>query len=50
MVGASVRFAAEDNPFNSDRARRELGWSPRVHPAEGVPDAFRWWARHGGTA
>ena len=50
MAGSSVRFTTEDNPFNSDRAKRELGWSPRVHPRDGVPDAFRWWARHGAGA
>ncbi len=46
MVSASVRFATEDNPFTSERARRELGWAPRVRPAQGVPDAFRWWRQN----
>jgi 2-alkyl-3-oxoalkanoate reductase len=40
----SLSFMSRDNPFTSDRARRELGWSPRVTPDEGVPAAFRWWA------
>lgn len=45
LVSASaIDFVAEDNPFSSDRARRELGWTPRVNPETGVPDAFRWWA------
>lgn len=39
----SLDFLARDNPFSSDLARRELGWSPPVHPRDGVPDAFRWW-------
>jgi nucleoside-diphosphate-sugar epimerase len=39
----SISMVTRDNPFTSDRARRELGWSPRVRPEEGVPDAFRWW-------
>jgi nucleoside-diphosphate-sugar epimerase len=42
MVGSSVDFATRDNPFSSERARRELGWDPRVRPEQGVPDAFRW--------
>lgn len=40
----SLSFLSRDNPFTSERARTELGWSPRVSPSEGVPDAFRWWA------
>ena len=40
----SVDFLTRDNPFTSDRARRELGWNPLVHPSEGVPNAFRWYA------
>ena len=44
MVGnAAIDFLAEDNPFSSDRAKRELGWRPAVHPEQGVPEAFRWW-------
>jgi 2-alkyl-3-oxoalkanoate reductase len=42
----SLSFMSRDNPFTSERARRELGWSPRVRPAEGVPAAFRWWREH----
>lgn len=42
----SISMVTRDNPFTSERARRELGWSPRVHPREGVPDAFRWWTQH----
>lgn len=40
---SSVDFISEDNPFSSDRAKRELGWSPPVRPETGIPDAFRWW-------
>ncbi len=43
MLDGSLRFATSDNPFTSARARRELGWAPRVRPEDGVPDAFRWW-------
>ena len=41
---ASLDWFARDNPFTSERARRELGWSPSVRPEGGIPDAFRWWA------
>lgn len=43
---SSVDFISEDNPFSSERARRELGWAPSVRPEEGIPDAFRWWLTH----
>ena len=44
---SAVDFLARDNPFTSERARRELGWDPPVRPEVGIPDAFRWWATHG---
>ena len=45
VVGAqTVDFLSRDNPFSSELARRELGWDPPVHPRDGIPDAFRWWA------
>lgn len=44
VSNSAIDFIAEDNPFTSDRARHELGWNPSVHPEQGVPDAFRWWA------
>jgi 2-alkyl-3-oxoalkanoate reductase len=43
VSNSAIDFIAEDNPFTSERARRELGWSPTVRPKTGVPDAFRWW-------
>jgi len=43
---ASLDFISRDNPFSSERARRELGWDPPVRPENGVPDAFRWWNTH----
>jgi nucleoside-diphosphate-sugar epimerase len=43
LSNSSIDFLAEDNPFSSELAKRELGWSPRVRPEFGVPDAFRWW-------
>lgn len=42
-AGASLDFLSRDNPFSSERARRELGWDPPVWPETGVVDAFRWW-------
>ena len=47
---SSVAFLTRDNPFSSERARRELGWAPVVAPETGVPDAFRWWAENAGGA
>ncbi|GAC1695481.1 MAG: NAD(P)-dependent oxidoreductase [Gemmatimonadaceae bacterium] len=41
-ASSAADFITRGNPFTSERARRELGWSPRVTPAVGVPDAFRW--------
>jgi len=46
VSNASIRMLTKDNPFTSERARRELGWTPRVRPEDGVPDAFRWWREH----
>lgn len=43
---ASLGMLTKDNPFTSERARRELGWSPVVRPEDGVPEAFRWWLTH----
>jgi nucleoside-diphosphate-sugar epimerase len=36
-------MVTRDNPFTSARARRELGWSPTLHPADGLADAFAAW-------
>ncbi len=46
VASNSLDFITRDNPFTSERARRELGWSPPVRPAAGIPDAFRWWLEH----
>ncbi len=43
VATASLDFMSRDNPFNSDRARRELGWAPTLRPESSIPDAFRWW-------
>jgi len=46
ISSASLRLLTEDNPFTSERARRELGWSPVVRHEQGIPEAFRWWMTH----
>jgi nucleoside-diphosphate-sugar epimerase len=46
ISGSVIDFIAEDNPFSSDRAKRELGWVPTVRPEQGVPEAFRYWKDH----
>jgi nucleoside-diphosphate-sugar epimerase len=46
VTSASLDFIARDNPFSSERARRELGWDPPMHAEQGVVEAFRWWAAH----
>ena len=43
VANAAISFLTEDNPFTSDRARREIGWSPRVDHEHGVPEAFHSW-------
>ena len=46
VTAASLDFLSRDNPFTSERARRELGWEPPIRPEVGVPEAFAWWAGH----
>jgi nucleoside-diphosphate-sugar epimerase len=46
VTAASLDFLSRDNPFTSERARRELGWTPPVRPEVGVTEAFQWWAGH----
>ena len=45
-AGGLLDMLTHDNPFTSDRARAELGWSPSVPPDEAIPAAFRWWKAH----
>jgi nucleoside-diphosphate-sugar epimerase len=40
--GGAVSFLSRDNPFSSERARRELGWAPPMRHEDGVPAAFAW--------
>lgn len=46
VSSATLAWLTRDNPFTSERARAELGWSPSVRPEAGVPEAFRWWREH----
>lgn len=46
VTNVSLDILTQDNPFTSDRARRELGWNPPMRPEQGVPEAFRWWLTH----
>lgn len=43
QAGGTLDFLSRDNPFSSERARRELGWAPPVRPEVGIPEAFQWW-------
>jgi len=45
LPGALNAFT-RDNPFTSERARRELAWSPTMTPDVGIADAFAWWKEH----
>jgi nucleoside-diphosphate-sugar epimerase len=38
----AVRFLANDNPFTSERARRELDWQPTTPPREAIDRSVRW--------
>ena len=48
MVRSSLGFVTRDNPFSSERARRELGWTPTTDPRDAIPDAFAWYAQRRG--
>ena len=38
---SAVRFWGGENPYTSDKARRELGWNPSIKHASGVESAAR---------
>jgi nucleoside-diphosphate-sugar epimerase len=44
-----VPALSRDNPFTSERARRELGWDPPFHPEKAIPAAFRWQRENSGS-
>ncbi len=44
--GASaVRFLSDDNPYTSERARKELDWQPTTPPKEAIQRSIRWFMR-----
>ncbi len=45
-VRTTAAFLTRDNPFSSERARRELGWNPPAPADQAIPGAFRWWRDH----
>jgi nucleoside-diphosphate-sugar epimerase len=46
QLPGTVDTLSRDNPFTSERARRELGWSPTMRPEVGIPEAFAWYEEH----
>jgi nucleoside-diphosphate-sugar epimerase len=44
MLKAAVQFLSNANPYVSDKARRELGWTPALAPADAVERTARWFA------
>lgn len=46
QLPSTVDTFSRDNPFSSERARKELGWAPTMRPEVGIPDAFAWWKEH----
>ncbi len=49
-ASGTLEMLTHDNPFSAARAREELRWSPTIPPEIGVPEAFRWWKAHHGSA
>lgn len=49
-ANGTLEMLTHDNPFSAARARDELHWAPTIRPEIGVPDAFRWWKAHHGSA
>jgi nucleoside-diphosphate-sugar epimerase len=43
-ASGTLAMLTRDNPFDSSRARRELGWTPWIESRIGLVDALRDWA------
>jgi len=41
---AAVAFATADNPYTTERLRRELAWEPRIPTPEAIARTVRWFA------
>lgn len=48
LTPRAIALMARPNPFASDRARQELGWTPRVGPAEAIRRAVDWYVNERG--
>ncbi|MBI4512858.1 MAG: NAD-dependent epimerase/dehydratase family protein [Gemmatimonadetes bacterium] len=48
LTPRAIALMARPNPFVSDRARQELGWTPRVRPAEAIRRAVDWYVNERG--
>ena len=46
LLKAAVQLLANDNPYVSARAERELGWQPATPPADAVRRTARWFRDH----
>jgi nucleoside-diphosphate-sugar epimerase len=46
LLRTAVQFLSSDNPYDSTKAVRELGWRPAVAPAEAVRRTGRWFCEH----
>lgn len=42
LARAALGFVTGENPWDSNRARRELGWTPAVSTRDGIVRAVRW--------
>ena len=49
LGSSSGRFLARDNPFDSSRAERELGWRPRSEAKDALRRSVRWFLERQGT-
>jgi nucleoside-diphosphate-sugar epimerase len=43
LNATSLDFLLQDNPFSSERAQRELGWTSAVDPPAAVAEAFAYY-------
>jgi dihydroflavonol-4-reductase len=47
LTREGIRFFTGSRAFCTDKGRRDLGWSPRVDPVEGVQRAVDWYRAQG---